>query len=220
LEGLEVFGDGSRFDAVVLDQKMPGMDGIETLRQMRRRAPDATVIMVTAFGSIELAVDAMKAGARDFLKKPLTPTLLRDALAAALSKHSRPLDTPRAAADVLPPPPIQAGSNQVWTVNGFFIRALLSEEVASSTEHRFMVRHAGRGPQGEVLVAINSSEITRIAKLSGRPLPPGRMFWQQQAERALMNHMFRHAALPSGNRLNVERVDDEAVLLARDWDRT
>ena len=63
VKGLELFGDGSRFDAVVLDQKMPGMDGIETLRQMLRRAPDATIVMVTAFGSIELAVDAMKAGA-------------------------------------------------------------------------------------------------------------------------------------------------------------
>ncbi len=35
-----------------------------------------------------------------------------------------------------------------------------------------------------------------------------------------MNHMFRHAALPPGNHLTVDRVDDEAVLLARDWDRT
>ena len=220
LKGLELFGDGSRFDAVVLDQKMPGMDGIETLRQMLRRAPGATVIMVTAFGSIELAVDAMKAGARDFLKKPLTPTLLRDALLAALSKRSRPLERPKPAAEVLPPPLIEAGSNEVWTVNGFFIRALPSEDVASSTDHRFLVRHAGRGPQGEVLVAIHPSEIARIVKLSGRPLPPGRMFWQQQAERVLMNHMFRHAALPPGNRLSVEHVDDEAVLQARDWNRT
>ncbi len=185
VKGLELFGDGSRFDAVVLDQKMPGMDGIETLRQMLRRAPDATVIMVTAFGSIELAVDAMKAGARDFLKKPLTPALLRDALLAALSKRSRPRETPQpAAAGPPPPPPIKRGSHEVWTVNGFFIRAMPSADVASSNEHRFVVRHAGRGPQGEVLVAISSSEIARIAKLSGRPLPPGRVFWQQQAERA------------------------------------
>ena len=49
LTGLELFGDGSRFDAVVLDQKMPGMDGIEDVRQMLRRAPDATIVMVTAF---------------------------------------------------------------------------------------------------------------------------------------------------------------------------
>jgi len=50
-------------------------------------------------------------------------------------------------------------------------------------------------------------------------LPPGRGFWQQQAERALMNHMFRQAALPPGNRLAMDRVGDDAVLLAREWGR-
>ena len=75
-----------RFDAVLLDQKMPGLDGIETLRQIRGRAPAARVIMITAFGTIELAVEAMKLGATDFLRKPLTPEALRGALAAALSK--------------------------------------------------------------------------------------------------------------------------------------
>ena len=102
MKGLELFGDGSRFDAVVLDQKMPGMDGIETLRQMLRKAPGATVIMATAFGSIELAVDAMKAGARDFLKKPLTPALLRDAVARRAVETGRPRETPRPAATRVP----------------------------------------------------------------------------------------------------------------------
>ena len=174
--------------------------------------------MVTAFGSIELAVDAMKAGARDFLKKPLTPALLRDALLAALSKGSRhpKRRSPRLRFS-LPHP--QAGSNEVWTVNGFFIRALPSEErrrapnIASWSGMR--PRTAGRSPGGD-----QHGRDARIAKLSGRPLPPGRVFWQQQAERALMNHMFREAALPPSNRLNIERVDDEAVLQARDWDRT
>jgi CheY-like chemotaxis protein len=221
LKGLELFGDGSRFDAVVLDQKMPAMDGIETIRQMLRRAPNATVIMVTAFGSIELAVDAMKAGARDFLKKPLTPALLRDALLAALSKRAQTRAetgaAPRPPAPIPPRPPLVAGTHEVWTVNGFFIRALPSTGVSADNEHRFMVRHAGRGPQGEVLVTISASEMSRISKLSGRPLPPGRAFWQQLAERALMNHMFRDAALPPGNHLAIARLADDAVLQAREW---
>ena len=216
-KGLELFGDGSRFDAVLLDQKMPGMDGIATLSQMLRRAAGATVIMVTAFGSIELAVDAMKAGARDFLKKPLTPALLRDAVRAALAKRPETRDGPRALPQVPPPPPIAAGSHEVWTVNGFFIRALPSDDIGSHNEHRFVVRHAGRGPHGDVVVTISESEIARIARLSGRRLPPSRAFWQQQAERALMNHMFQHAALPPGNHLAIGRLADEAVLQAREW---
>lgn len=226
-KGLELFGDGSRFDAVVLDQKMPGIDGIDTLRQMRRRAPDAAIVMATAFGSIELAVDAMKAGARDFLRKPLTPALLRDAVAAAVSRRDSSRETarsnhaPTAARVPAPPPPlIPAGSHEVWTVNGFFIRAVPAGDLAPVNEHPFAVRHAGKGPSGDVRVTINTTEIARIAKLTGRPLPPSRAFWQQQAERALMNHLFRDAALPPGNHLMVNRLADEVVLLAREWSDT
>ncbi len=212
---LERFGDGSRFDAVVLDQKMPGMDGIETLRQMLRRSPETRIIMATAYASIELAVDAMKAGARDFLKKPLTPALLRDALAAALSKTPPRGDTPQ------PHPgqasPSGAGTHELWTVNGFFIRALPSREPMSTFEHHFVVRHASKGPQGEVGVAIAPAEAARITKLVGRQVPPSRGFWQQQAERALMNHLFQNAALPTGNHLTVSLLSDEVVLQAREW---
>src|SRR3982750_4639609 len=68
--GLEAFGDGSGWDAVLLDQRMPGMDGLETLEQIKERDSAARVIMVTAYASIELAADAMKAGALDFVRKP------------------------------------------------------------------------------------------------------------------------------------------------------
>src|SRR3974377_1887550 len=69
LPGLEAFGDGSAWDAVLLDQRMPGMDGLETLRRMKERRSDVRAIMVTAFASVELAVDAMKLGATDFVRK-------------------------------------------------------------------------------------------------------------------------------------------------------
>ena len=74
------------YDAVLLDQRMPGLDGLETLRQIKQRAPDACVVMVTAYASIELAVDAMRLGATDFLRKPMTPETLRSATAAALAR--------------------------------------------------------------------------------------------------------------------------------------
>ena len=46
-EGLKLFGDGRRFDATLLDQRMPGIDGLETLRRMKRQREDACIIMVT-----------------------------------------------------------------------------------------------------------------------------------------------------------------------------
>ncbi len=67
--GLQAFGDGSTWDAVLLDQRMPGIDGLETLRQIKERQPNARVIMSTAYASIELAVDAMKLGATDFASR-------------------------------------------------------------------------------------------------------------------------------------------------------
>src|SRR6201989_1205420 len=84
--GLEAFGDGSAWDAVLLDQRMPGMDGLETLRHINKHDATARVIMATAYAAIELAVDAMKLGATDFVRKPMTPEILRNAVAAALSK--------------------------------------------------------------------------------------------------------------------------------------
>ena len=138
---------------------MPGVDGIETLRQMLRQSPETPIVMVTAFGSIELAVEAMKAGARDFLKKPLTPALLRDALHAAFSKGSMQPEPPPPAAGMPSPPPAAAVTPEVWTVNGFFIQTLPATDAAVVNEHRFAVRHSGAGPHGEVQVTISDAEM-------------------------------------------------------------
>jgi two-component system, NtrC family, response regulator AtoC len=61
----------SDVDLVVLDHHLPGMDGLEVLRQIRQLAPVAGVVMVTAHGSVKTAVDAMRSGAVDYLSKPV-----------------------------------------------------------------------------------------------------------------------------------------------------
>lgn len=58
------------FDIVLLDLMMPGMDGIDTLRELRRLNPKTRVIMITAFATVENAVDAIKKGASDYISKP------------------------------------------------------------------------------------------------------------------------------------------------------
>ncbi|MCW8811855.1 MAG: sigma-54 dependent transcriptional regulator, partial [Ignavibacteriaceae bacterium] len=71
-----------QFDLVLADIKMPGMDGLELLELIKRETPDITVVMMTAFGSIDVAVDAMKNGAYDFITKPFD----HDALVLRLEK--------------------------------------------------------------------------------------------------------------------------------------
>src|SRR3989442_5087909 len=62
---------GKRYFAVVTDLRMPGADGIAVLRQVKESDPDCPVIVMTAFGTIENAVEAMKLGAYDFIQKPI-----------------------------------------------------------------------------------------------------------------------------------------------------
>jgi DNA-binding NtrC family response regulator len=68
-EGLDRF-DEERFDMVLLDIKLPKMDGIETLRKLKQKSSGTDVIMITGHGDIESAVTSMKLGARDYVTKP------------------------------------------------------------------------------------------------------------------------------------------------------
>ena len=69
-EGLEKLKENQDLDVIVLDIKMPGMNGIDALKEIKKLSPLVEVIMLTGHGTIELAVDAMKLGAHDFLMKP------------------------------------------------------------------------------------------------------------------------------------------------------
>ena len=66
---------GASFDVIVSDIRMPKLDGISLLKEVKRRAPETEVILMTAFAEVEDAVQAMKAGAFDYLIKPFDPDL-------------------------------------------------------------------------------------------------------------------------------------------------
>ena len=85
--------DESSPDVMLLDLKMPGMDGMETLRRLRNSGHDTAVVIVTAHGSIPDAVTAMKLGAVDFLTKPVTPDVLRRVVRDIVARHQRPEPT-------------------------------------------------------------------------------------------------------------------------------
>ncbi|HMK61051.1 MAG TPA: sigma-54 dependent transcriptional regulator [Dissulfurispiraceae bacterium] len=76
------------FDAVITDYKLPGINGIMFLQELKRKAPHLPVVMLTAFGSIEMAVEAMKIGAFNYISKPVNPDELLTVMREAVSKHS------------------------------------------------------------------------------------------------------------------------------------
>ncbi len=75
-------------DLLLLDIQMPGMDGIEVLQKAMAQQPSLKVIMISAHGSVDNAVDAMKLGAVDYLQKPFTPGELRELVNRVLDRES------------------------------------------------------------------------------------------------------------------------------------
>jgi len=76
----------SLIEVVILDVKMPGMDGIETLQAIRQKFPLVEVIMLTGNATVESAIDGMKMGAFDYLMKPCNMDVLMAKLKEAAAK--------------------------------------------------------------------------------------------------------------------------------------
>ena len=87
-DGLKALGKLGSFaaDLVLTDLKMPGLDGIGLLRELRTASPSAVVVVMTAFGTIDSAVEAIKLGAENYLTKPLQPDALVAVVARAMEK--------------------------------------------------------------------------------------------------------------------------------------
>ncbi|WP_419659759.1 two component system sensor histidine kinase [Desulfosarcina variabilis str. Montpellier] len=84
-EGLDIIGR-TDVSIVLLDLKMPGIDGMEVLKRIQTLNPDILVIIITGFATIETAIEAMKRGAYDFIPKPFEPDQLRIVVNRALEK--------------------------------------------------------------------------------------------------------------------------------------
>ena len=75
------------FDVVITDYRLPGIDGLMFLSELRKKSSGVPVVMLTAFGTIEMAVEAMKTGAFNYISKPVNPDELLTVTREAVSKH-------------------------------------------------------------------------------------------------------------------------------------
>ena len=88
VEGMRKLREG-RFDLVLLDVMMPGMSGLELLEQIREHDPNIVCVMITGFATVDLAAQAMKQGARDFLPKPFSSDELLEVVHRGLDERHR-----------------------------------------------------------------------------------------------------------------------------------
>jgi DNA-binding NtrC family response regulator len=88
-EALEKLSKNKNVDVVILDVKMPGMDGIEALGEIKKAHPLVEVIMLTGHATVETAIEGMKLGAFDYLMKPCEVEQLMAKVAEAKSKKVR-----------------------------------------------------------------------------------------------------------------------------------
>jgi DNA-binding response OmpR family regulator len=78
--------ENNTFDLLLLDLKMPGMSGLEVLKQARELAPETRVIMLTAHGSLDSAIQALRQGAHDYILKPAPPNEILSSVSRAINE--------------------------------------------------------------------------------------------------------------------------------------
>jgi DNA-binding response OmpR family regulator len=130
--GLAMAGE-TRFDLILLDLQMPGLNGMEVLERLRESGSDVPVVIVTAHGKIPDVVRAMRLGAIDFVAKPLTPDTLRRTVADVLQRHTRKDDRGPDTARTVKDEPVTAASQFVLNLTrakrAINLRALDEAEV-------------------------------------------------------------------------------------------
>jgi DNA-binding response OmpR family regulator len=86
-EALQIL-ENDGYDLVILDLKLPGIQGIEVLRQIQQRTPETKVIILTGYGSLETAIEALRAGAEDYIQKPYNVPEILTSVGQALTTKS------------------------------------------------------------------------------------------------------------------------------------
>ena len=204
IEGLEIYGNGANFDLVLLDQRMPNMPGIEVQREIVRRNPDARVILITAFGTMDLALQALRAGAHDFLRKPFSAEVLRSSVRSAL-------DRPTCQREESPVKAVCKAFHRS-TINGYSFEfdSIVSEDGVRDLAFLYRVHSSTDLAKVTVYISMVVQELVK-AYTDCEVLPGGEQFWQAMSEESLASHLWNEANIPAGNELRVEELSSHLI---------
>ncbi len=200
MDGLMKYGDGENWDLVLLDQRMPGMPGIEVQREIFHRDPKARLILITAFGTIDLALEAIQAGASDFLRKPFTAETLRRAVEAALARTSE-------AVAACPVGQVcREFTRTTFNGFGFELESEQTDDHIGDLTCTFSVHRAGESAKPvRVILPAYVMELVKC-HTDCEHVPGGHRFWNAMCEEALANHLWQHATPPEDGVLRIEDI--------------
>ncbi len=225
---LEIFGEDAGFDLTLLDQRLPGLQGIEVLRALKKRAPGAKIVMATAFGTIDLARDAMAAGAAGFLRKPFTTEVLRAVVASVLAGENGQAPQNQSGESAASAERGFEGTRGFdgvsgfesargfdgVSVNGFRLESLDAaandskngSKIASIARHEFEIHAPALAPvRCRVELPPFFIELVK-AQCDQENLAGDRDFWRWLGEESLANYLWQNAAPPPGGVLVVDEL--------------
>jgi CheY-like chemotaxis protein len=203
MEAFFILSSDPDWNVILLDQRLPVVEGTEILPRLKVLAPSARVVMMTAYASVELAVEAMKLGATDFLRKPMTPEVVRNAVAGALNKASETDEAKREEG--------KGPRKPITTLNGFTVlrRSDPGRELPHGFNERWFVVIKPDGREQEVVVEI-SEQAFREAEEVIESHAIDEDFWTTQAEMFLSDFIWNDGNVPRA-KIVLKRVDRDVL---------
>lgn len=198
--GLQLLKSGPPMDLVLVDYRMPGLNGQEVQDEIHKLSPSTHVVLMTAFGTLDLAVDAIHAGATDFLRKPFTAEMLRNTVKLAL-------ESTRTVGAAIPIDKVCKPFSRT-NINGYSLQADEDSHHAEESDGRFrshFVVMEGSGKKSYVDVVLESfvAELVK-AHLDTEEVPSGERFWAAFCEEALALYLRDEAQLPPRHQLVIK----------------
>lgn len=195
-EALGIYGNGANYDLVITDYKMPEMTGIELEAEILRRDPSAKVLIVSGYGGIETALEAINKGATDFLRKPFTPDALRNAVRSALERDRK-----------LSPVTTVCREFSRQSVNGtsFELKEKEVDEQFGDLTCKFEVSTPGGMKNLTVVMPAYIQELIR-AYIDSEDVPCGGRFFEAICEETVANELKTSGGVPRTSKIVIDNL--------------